>query len=128
MAASGGIGRKHAPRAPPPQPHRVPVPVRVCDAPPLQLFQRADAERAHEARETRALRVLSAGPPDDLAPAGLGHELPPDRAVYSVAGYAANSISSPGTGTSRRPIGSAVNRRPSRGEAPRSGGALGPAE
>src|SRR5206468_7856245 len=58
---------------------RVPVPLRLRDAPPLELFQRADAERAHEAREARALRVVLRGPPDDLAASGLGHAFLPRR-------------------------------------------------
>src|SRR5207249_6053150 len=57
----------------------VPVPVGLRDAASLQLFQRAHTERADEAGQPRALRIFGGGPPDDLAPAGLGHPLLPRR-------------------------------------------------
>src|SRR5438552_14099197 len=90
------------------------------------LFRsRADLVGAHEAPDARALDVFLRGPPDDFALARLGHGLPPDRGSVPGGGpkanardrpgaaYVTNSISRPGTGTRRRPIGSGARRRPS---------------
>jgi len=46
--------------------HAAPVPLGVVHRAALQLFQRADAQAAHEAGDLRALDVLGSGPPNDL--------------------------------------------------------------